>query len=561
MTAELLYHLWHSTLLLSLALVGVLALRRLWLRCFGAANVMLLWLSVPATLLALFLPAPLHHVEGGASSTFVPETAMPLSAMPNALSEPAITTNSSEILLALWLIGAVLMTALLALRQWRYRWSLGRLIALPDGSFRSHCTDKGPALVGALRPRIVVPANFDQRYNARQQFLILAHERCHLRRGDAQLTLLACLIRCLFWFNPLVHLAWSRFRMDQELACDATVLRRHPDFRREYAEAMLSTQFADSQLPVGCTWLSGNPLKRRITMLYTHPPCKFQLLIGTILALTASTAAAIGAWSSQEPQVVYLPASTPQPEVVIAANFPTTSRPALPDRAAESPTPRPAPVTTEPTPDDHGKLAPPDPPMESAPSAPAPPAPPAAPAPVATPLPAEAGDAAPQPEPVQTPSADPESAPETAVTNDHQPARVVEAPRPSFPSTVWSPQLVSYPGMPAAERPKTDREPDGHIWQLVLQVSLDKNGQPTGLTVAESSLGQGGFIRRYERLAQRAVKNWRFEPARVDGEAVASELMLPFRFESTTPRLPVDDLNTGGPRALERKTVLRPRSW
>ena len=330
MTSELLPLLQHSTLLLSLALLAVLALRGAWLRCFGPGNIMLLWLSVPATLLALLVPAPVRRVEVDAFSTFAADTSAPLPTVPGALSEPAFTLSGSELLAAVWLVGVVLTASFLVLSQWRFRRSLGRLERRPDGSFRSESSDTGPALVGALRPRIVVPADFDRRYTAAQQFLIMKHERCHLKRGDAQFTLLACLLRSLFWFNPLVHLAWSRFRTDQELACDAAVLRAHPESRREYAEAMVSTHFKAPQLPVGCTWQTGNPLKRRITMLYTQPPGKLQILAGTMLALSASTAAAVGAWSSQEPQRLYAPAGAPQPEIATVMTSSFGSAPALP---------------------------------------------------------------------------------------------------------------------------------------------------------------------------------------------------------------------------------------
>ncbi|MGD3580303.1 M56 family metallopeptidase, partial [Xanthomonas citri pv. citri] len=42
------------------------------------------------------------------------------------------------------------------------------------------------------------------------------HERLHLRRGDLYANLLAALLLCIGWCNPLMHLAWRAFRLDQE---------------------------------------------------------------------------------------------------------------------------------------------------------------------------------------------------------------------------------------------------------------------------------------------------------------------------------------------------------
>lgn len=543
MIAESLSFLQHSTVLVSLALLAVIALRGPWLHGFGAKNVMLLWLSVPVTMLALFLPAPVRLVEGNTLSTFSSASATPMPAMPGVASDPGVDIDVTGLLFALWLVGAVLTAAVLILQQWRFRRSLGRLELLPDGSFRSQFTDVTPALVGALNPRIVVPANFEHRYSPEQQSLILAHERCHLKRGDAQLTLLACLMRCLFWFNPLVHLAWSRFRIDQELACDASVLRNHLRFRREYAEAMLSTQCAAPQLPVGCTWLTGDPLRRRITMLYTRPPGKIQVLAGTVLALTATTAVAVGAWSSQEPQLRYQSAGTPQLELAAAVAAPVAPASNLTEHATRITAPSPASVAAPHAANVQARLAPPAPSAESAPSPTA-----TTPSPGSAPRPAGTGASAPE--------AAPQSTPDATATVEVEHARLVETSRPSFPSTFNKPKLVSYPGMPESEQPGPDWQPGGWIWKMQVRVALDENGEPVNARIADNNLSSGGMVRRYERLALRAVKNWRYEPARIDGESVPSEVVLAFYFDTNIARPAQDDLQ----HPYGNKTAVFPQS-
>ena len=163
-----------------------------------------------------------------------------------------------------WLFGTVGCAVLFVRQQRRFVRSLGHLSSCDDGTSRAQATAACPALVGAWRPRIVLPADFERRYDNAERELILAHERAHRARGDAQANALAATLRCLYWFNPLVHLAASRFRHDQELACDQQVLRRHPAARRAYGEAMLKTQLAGGVLPFGCHWgqLHGMTAKR-----------------------------------------------------------------------------------------------------------------------------------------------------------------------------------------------------------------------------------------------------------------------------------------------------------
>ncbi|MDZ4048456.1 MAG: TonB family protein, partial [Pseudoxanthomonas sp.] len=106
-------------------------------------------------------------------------------------------------------------------------------------------------------------------------------------------------LSCLFWFNPLVHMAARRFRLDQELACDAAVLRRHPNQRRSYGEAMLKTQLAAISLPLGCHWPSRHPLKERISMLKQSAPGPARRRFGSGVIAAGLAVLALGAWAAQ----------------------------------------------------------------------------------------------------------------------------------------------------------------------------------------------------------------------------------------------------------------------
>jgi len=148
---------------------------------------------------------------------------------------------------------------------------------------RAPGSDIGPALVGAWRSRIVLPADFECRYDPTEQMLILAHETTHARRRDGWWCLLAQLVVALFWFHPLAWWALAALRHDQELACDAAVLRAHGTQRRSYANAMLKTQSAALALPVGCPWSPRHPITERIAMLKMQQPDPFRRRTGGVL--------------------------------------------------------------------------------------------------------------------------------------------------------------------------------------------------------------------------------------------------------------------------------------
>ena len=83
--------------------------------------------------------------------------------------------------------------------------------------------DSGPAVVGLLRPHIVVP-RWLTKSSPGDQELVIAHERSHLRAYDTQLlTIAVCLLACMPW-NPMLWWQLRRLRLAIEIDCDARVL-------------------------------------------------------------------------------------------------------------------------------------------------------------------------------------------------------------------------------------------------------------------------------------------------------------------------------------------------
>ncbi len=298
MSAVLLPWLVHLNALVSAALLCVLVLRS-WLRRWaGAGRASAVWGLIPLALLASALPRP----AGPA----------PLPTWPGPATGPAATAWAPTVAVTgtpagwwvgLWLAGLLASAGWLAWQQWRFQRRLGPLRAtgLPLVHTAPRQPGAGPMLVGLWQPKIVVPADFAERYTPQEQDLILAHERAHRQRGDVPAQALACALQAVFWFNPLVHWAASRFRLDQELACDEAVVRAQPHSRPAYATAMLKTQLQVSALPLGCHWQARHPLKERVMHLARSPAHRWQRTAATLTMSAAALAGAYGAWA-QSPQ-------------------------------------------------------------------------------------------------------------------------------------------------------------------------------------------------------------------------------------------------------------------
>lgn len=288
-TAPMLSLLFASSFAILLVLLLMPTLRRR----LGAELALAAWLAVPLSGLLAFWPMPAAESWRWSVPAVLPVVASLAPGEGAALA--AAATQAS--LGAFWALGSAAFAALLVVQQRRFRRRLdlcdrgerhGDLVVLRARS------GGGPLLLGAWRPTIVLPADFERRHPPAERALILAHEAMHARRRDGLWSAVAAGLRCLFWFNPLVHVAAARFRRDQELACDAAVLRAHPDAKRGYAEAVLHTQLLPRSLPVGCHWQSHHPVKERILMIanasLTAPRRTHKLGLALAIAALVGTA-------------------------------------------------------------------------------------------------------------------------------------------------------------------------------------------------------------------------------------------------------------------------------
>jgi beta-lactamase regulating signal transducer with metallopeptidase domain len=302
MTAEnILTTLIRLNLVGGVAILLVLALRPVVLRRLGASVAYWFWLVVPMAVAASFLPAREVLVRSAPAASFAAEEAaagegetspvLPDGAVARVVRTPVVSLPAlADLLVAAWLLGAA---ALLA----RSVVSTRRLAADPS---------VGPALVGVLRPRLVLPADFETRFDAEERALILAHEDTHRVSGHTLINALVELARCACWFNPLAHLAAVRIRTDQELACDAAVIAARPAARRAYGQALLKTQVAPAFLRLGCTWTSGSGkrLGERIAMLSRPSLSRRGAVAGAGAVAVLGLALGYAAWAQQPDRLV-----------------------------------------------------------------------------------------------------------------------------------------------------------------------------------------------------------------------------------------------------------------
>lgn len=278
----------------NLGLLLVLLLRGPWRYRFGArASYRLWWLPVLCAA-ACWIPS------GGRELASVRELLLVSTVPLPALRAVAINeTNWAQLT---WAGGAALIalgflvTRMRLARHWQRlpRHHDPRCPAVPIVR-----ADFGPALVGLWRPLLVLPTDFEARYDPAQQALVLAHEAAHARGGDLKVRAAMLLLAIAQWWNPIAWLALLKLIEDQELACDARVIEDHPEARATYAHTLCAGALGSHRATAFmCSLHPTHPLLRRIAMLNQPMPGKLQRRWASLLTCVLAVAASAVAWAA-----------------------------------------------------------------------------------------------------------------------------------------------------------------------------------------------------------------------------------------------------------------------
>ena len=137
---------------------------------------------------------------------------------------------------AVWLVGMILMVGYMLFGYFRLRLRLRTATKYQENIYESEQASS-PFILGIFRPRIYLPYNLDEQTRAH----MIAHEQAHLKRRDHLLKPLAFLLLAVYWFQPLLWLAYILICRDIEYACDEKVIKNESEeTRRAYSMALLS---------------------------------------------------------------------------------------------------------------------------------------------------------------------------------------------------------------------------------------------------------------------------------------------------------------------------------
>ena len=184
------------------------------------------------------------------------------------LAEIPASVRWSALVIALWAIGVLFRLGRLAMESV----SLVRMAKAGAACGEGLLMVEGlstPCMWGVVRPCILMPMETKHWPAAQWQAAVL-HEQQHIRQHDGWHRMTAAMVRCVFWWNPLVHALCRRLEMETELCCDEAATATSS--RRAYGE-MLFNLAVGSSFETVPAWAPASGVKERIQRLLEPSRC------------------------------------------------------------------------------------------------------------------------------------------------------------------------------------------------------------------------------------------------------------------------------------------------
>lgn len=181
-----------------------------------------------------------------------------------------------------WLAGIAVMLIYSAVSYIRLRRRMSDATLLFDNVFETDVIAT-PFVCGFMKPKIYLPVGLSES----EHESVLLHERTHIARCDHLIKPLAFLVLSVYWFHPLVWLAFVLLSRDMEMSCDERVIKALSDEQKSgYSSALL-------HLAVRRPILAGSPLafgesgaKGRIKNILNYRKPSFWVVLIAAVAAT-----------------------------------------------------------------------------------------------------------------------------------------------------------------------------------------------------------------------------------------------------------------------------------
>ena len=230
------------------------------------------------------VPSALYEISPTVDSGFVSVNEVINPVISEALaSSPENSVNPLQVITAIasymWVTGMIIMCLYTLFTFFSLKRKVGTATKLSENIYQSENVPS-PFILGIIRPKIYLPYDI----NEKDTEYVIAHEKAHLKRKDHLIKPFAFLLLSLYWFNPLLWLAYIILCRDIELACDEKVVKEYAKEEcKEYSYALLNCSINRKRI-AACPLAFGEVgVKDRIKNVLNYKKPAFWIIIVGIL--------------------------------------------------------------------------------------------------------------------------------------------------------------------------------------------------------------------------------------------------------------------------------------
>ena len=188
--------------------------------------------------------------------------------------------NIMTILTIVWIIGILLLVAYTIISYRRLHREIDTAVHYKDNIFQSENVSS-PFVLGIINPRIYLPFSM----NEQDLEHVVAHEQAHIRRKDHWWKPLGFLLLTIYWFNPLMWLAYVLLCRDIELACDEKVIKKLGNEQRaDYTQALVACS-VNRRMIAACPLAFGEVgVKERVKSVMNYKKPAFWIVVLAVMS-------------------------------------------------------------------------------------------------------------------------------------------------------------------------------------------------------------------------------------------------------------------------------------
>ncbi len=202
----------------------------------------------------------------------------------NLAPNVADSVNPMQVVLtavtSLWVIGMAFMLIYAMFSYIRIKKRVKEAAHLEENVWECDSIDT-PFIFGIIRPRIYLPSTL----KGEDISYVIAHEKAHLKRRDHFWKPFGYLLLTVYWFNPVLWVAYVLLCKDIELATDEKVIKAlGEEAKKPYSEALINCSVNKKAIQVCPVAFGESGVKERVKAVLSYKKAPFWIIAAALVS-------------------------------------------------------------------------------------------------------------------------------------------------------------------------------------------------------------------------------------------------------------------------------------